>query len=177
MPHHRKHTGALRFKRTDPVPTRGPGRGLPAREHARRRAWRAQPLPRQAQVAGGREGTRGHAGARGAPPKNRPAGGHVAARDWSARGGVRPRRLRRGSAACFCRSSRPGVWFFIQKQTTAHVCSSFAPVRRLPGRFSSGFRYRLVEEDVTDAREVGCMQGGLWHARKLLGIFLAPLPL
>ena len=152
-----------------------PREGLPARE--RRRAWRAQPLPRQAQVAGGREGTREHTGAHGAPPKNRPAGGHVAARDWSARGGVRPRRPRRGSAACFCRSSRPGVWFFIQKQTTAHVCSSFAPVRRLPGRFSSGFHYRLVEEDVTDAREVGCMQGGPWHARKLLGIFLAPLPL
>ena len=71
----------------------------------------------------------------------------------------------------------PGGRFSSHKFTAAPISLGLAPVFAPRARFTSDFRYRSVEEDVIDAMEVGCMQGGPWHARKLLGIFLAPLPL
>ena len=80
-------------------------------------------------------------------------------------------------ASGFGRFKRPEAQFSSQKFTTAPIYLGLAPVFAPRARFLSSFRYRSVEEDVTNAGEVGCMQGGPWHARELLGIFLTPLPL
>ena len=143
--------------------------------HTRARVKRALPRCRAGPAGRSRAGTHVRVGARGAL-LDRPRG-HVAASQW--RG---PRRLAaqtRGAwlAPGFVRFRRPGGRFSFQKSTTAHVSLGLALVLAPGARFFSGFHYRSVEGRVTDAREVGCMQGGSWNVRKLLGIFLAPLPL
>ena len=160
MPHRRKHTGALRFKRTDPVLTRGPGRGLPARGAFSR-------------CPGGSRWQEGSAHARecearGSPAEPTPQG---------ARGSVRQVRWRRFPVQApearvsprFWPVQSPEVLFSSQKCIAAWVSLGLAPVLAPGVRFLSTFRYRSVEEDVTNAREVGCMEGDSWHARKLLG--------
>ena len=157
-PHGRERTRAQRFKRTNPVPTRGPGRGLPARERACRCVQALSRYP------GGPwwQGARGNARALalGAPPK--PARrGHVAASHRRTGDGARSKRKRRCSAGGFRLVQRLGLRFSLQKHTTVHISLGLAPVLAPGAWFFSGFHYRSVEERDTDDREVGaCLYDG-----------------
>ena len=79
--------------------------------------------------------------------------GHVAAGEWSARRWCVAQARGARLASGFGRFKRPEAQFSSQKFTTEPIFLSSAPVFAPRMQFSSGFRYRSVEEDVTDAKD------------------------
>ena len=67
----------------------------------------------------------------------------------------------------FGQFSRPEVQFSSQKHITAQISLGSAPVLAPRARFFSGFCYKSVEEQITDAREVGL------HAEEVGNSFMA----
>ena len=83
--------------------------------------------------------------------------GHVAAGEWSARRWCVAQARGARLASGFGRFKRSEAQFSSQKFTTEPIFLSSAPVFAPRMQFSSGFRYRSVEEeDIDPGRSVAC---------------------